>query len=267
MDFILSHDWLNRGLDSYAFQWDHLVSVFFYIIVAVVLCFILRKRSHKTVKIVLIVLYALATASQLSYYVIRYALCISDPSNYQFDLGGMLPLHSCYMFIFIFPVAMWCKNPIIKTAANNFLVVVNMIMGFITMFVGCPPGGYSALSFNGSQELFYHALIYIVPLIMLVTNWYDLKKWDIKWGIALFCALATTIYIFDAIFDVDYFFIYTGKNFGILYEISENVPHMVWTLIVMSCYVITAFIIHFAVYYIKFFIANKIKKQEIPQEA
>ena len=32
---------------------------------------------------------------------------------------------------------MFCKNPIIKTAASNFLVVINMIIGFITLFVGC----------------------------------------------------------------------------------------------------------------------------------
>jgi uncharacterized membrane protein len=83
------------------------------------------------------------------------------------------------MFLYVFPVAIFVKNKVIKTAACNFLVVINMIIGFITLFVGCPPVGYSALSFSGFQSLLEHVIIVIVPLIMVATNYYDLQKKDL----------------------------------------------------------------------------------------
>ena len=132
-------------------------------------------------------------------------------------------------------------------------------MGFITLFVGCPPVGYSALSFSGIQSMVIHVIIVIVPLIMLVTNYYDLQKGDLKYGLALFGILGLSMWIFDAIAGCDYFFFYDGHTFPVFAFISENVPHIVWTLIVTTCYVLTAIIIHFTIYGIKTLIAKKNK--------
>ena len=266
MEFFLKTDWLNRE-PPYSFQWDHLLFVFLSIILGVFLSLYLRRKDKDTIRKWLIVLWAIATVSELAYFGFLLYLTISDPVNHPYNIDYMVPIHSCFMFMYIFPVAMFAKNKTIKLAATNFLVVVNMIMGFITMFVGCPSKGYSALSYPGLQSIFYHALIFIVPLIMVVTNYYDLQKWDIKYGISCFGILATLVWIFDAITGSDYFYIYDGHCFGILYEISENVHHLVWTLIVVSCYVITAFIIHFLIYYLKLFLAKKFSKEkEVPVE-
>ena len=89
---------------------------------------------------------------------------------------------------------------------------------------------------------------------------------DYRYGIGLFLILALVMWIFDAISGSDYFYIYDGKNFGVLYEISENVPHIVWTLITMSCYIITALIIHFLIFGIKFYIHKKQLEKENTEE-
>lgn len=261
MEFFLKTDWLNREA-PYSFQWDHWLLIAISIFAGVFLSLYLRRKDKETIKKWLIVLWAVATVSELGYFGFRFYLTIADPVNYPYSIDYMVPIHSCFMFMYIFPIAMFAKNKTIKLAATNFLVVVNMIMGFITMFVGCPSKGYSALSYSGLQSIFYHALIFIVPLIMVVTNYYDLQKWDIKYGISCFGVLTTLVWIFDAITGSDYFYIYDGHCFGILYEISENVHHLVWTLIVVSCYVITAFIIHFLIYFAKIFFAKKFNKEE-----
>ncbi len=263
MDFFFGRDWLNRGLESYAFQWDHLLFIFLFVPLGVLLGFFLRKKDKKIVKIVMISLWAFSLTIEIIYYITLYSICANDPVNHPFVLQSMLPLHSCLAFMYVFPIAMFVKNKYIKTAANNFLVVVNMIMGFITLFVGCPSKGYSALSTNGLQSLIYHVIIVIVPLIMLITGYYDLQKGDLKYGLALFGILATATWIFDACTGCDYFYIYDGHTFGILYEISENVHHLVWTLIVGSCYVITAVIIHFSVLGIKYLINKKKKENNV----
>ena len=257
MDFFTSNDWLNRGKANYAFELDHVLFIVISMLIGVGLCFLLRKKEKKTIKIVLIALWAAAVLGEIIYYGATYIMCIVDPKNYPFDIEGMLPLHSCLMFMYVFPFAIFSKNKIIKTAASSFLVIINMIIGFITLFVGCPPVGSSALSFVGFQSLLLHAIIVIVPLIMVTTNYYDIQISDVKWGLALFSLLSVVMWTFDAITGCDYFYFYDGHTFPVFKEISENVPHLVWTLIVVSCYVITGVATHFLIIGIKYLINKK----------
>ena len=257
MDFFLSHDWLNREGPTYAFKLDHILFIVIGLLVGVFLCFFLGKKDKRIIKIALISIWALAVVVEIFYYAVTYAYCIKDPVSYPFNIETMLPLHSCLMFLYIFPVAIFAKNRVIKTAACNFLVVINMIIGFITLFVGCPPVGYSALSFSGFQSLLEHTIIVIIPLIMVATNYYDLKKKDLLYGLALFGILSVIMWTFDAITGCDYFYFYDGHTFPVLKVISENVHHLVWTLIVVSCYVITGCAIHFLIVAIKYLINKK----------
>lgn len=261
MDFFASHDWLNRPGPSYAFKLDHILFIVIAMLIGVALCFLLRKKDKKVIKATVISLWGIAVASEIFYYIITIILCVTDPENHHFTIDGSLPLHSCSMFLYIFPIAIFSKKRIVKTATMNFLVVINMIIGFITLFVGCPPGGYSALSFPGVHTLLWHSIIVIVPLIMVVTNYYDIQIQDLKYGLALFGILSLIMWIFDAIAHCDYFYFYDGHTFPVFKFISENVPHIVWTLIVVSSYVITGAAIHFLIIAIKYY-ANKRKNAD-----
>ena len=257
MDFFTSRDWLNRPGPTYAFQLDHILFVVISMLIGVGLCFLLRKKERKTIKIVLISLWALAVAVEIFYYIVEYTLCAINPEGHPFNLETMLPFHSCLMFLYVFPFAIFSKNRVIRTAASNFLVVINMIIGFITLFVGCPPVGSSALSFAGVQSLLLHVIIVIVPLIMVATNYYDIQIKDIYYGLALFGILGVVMWTFDAITGCDYFYFYDGHTFPVLKVISENVHHLVWTLIVVFCYTFTGCAIHFLIIGIKYLINKR----------
>ena len=118
MNFYDSRDWLNRE-PPYAFQWDHLLFVFLGLAIGVFLALFLRKKSKNIVKIVIISLWAFGTAVVFSYYLVTYILCIVDPSGHPFQIDGMLPFHSCLMFMYVFPIAMFAKNKTIKLMANS----------------------------------------------------------------------------------------------------------------------------------------------------
>ena len=250
MDFFITTDWLNRPA-PYAFKLDHILFVLIGLAIGVFLAFFLIKKNKKTIKTVLISLWAFGTLTELIYYSITYILCIIDPFTHPFSLEGMLPFHSCLMFMYVFPFAMFSKNKVIKKMANNFLVVINMIIGFITLFVGCPPAGHSALSFDGIQSMIIHVIIVITPFIMIVTRYYDIRKSDLKYGLLLFAILSIVMWTFDAITGCDYFFFYDGHTFPVFSFISDNVPNIVWTLIVVTCYTLTAIIIHHLIILIK----------------
>ena len=264
MNFFNTPDWLNRP-GPYAFTLDHLLMVFGLLALGVMMALFLKKKDQKTIKIVLICLWAFGVAIEAFYYGATYVQCIVDPTNHPFNIEGMLPFHSCLMFMYVFPFAIFSKNKIIKTAACNFLVIINMIIGFITLFVGVPPVGSSVFSFVGMQSLLIHILIVIVPLTMVVTGVYDIQLKDIKYGLALFGILSVIMWTFDAITGCDYFYFYDGHTFPVLKVISENVPAIVWTLIVVSCYVITGCAIHFLIIGIKYLINKKKGKQNEQQ--
>ena len=266
MDFFDAHDWLNRPGPTYAFKLDHILFIVIAMLIGVGLCFLLRKKDQKVIKITLISIWAFAVIIELLYYGVLYVECIVDPVKYPFYIEWMLPLHSCLMFLYVFPFAMFSKNEIIKKAASSFLVIINMIIGFITLFVGCPPVGHSALSFAGFQSLVEHSIIVIVPLLMVVTGLYDIKLKDLPCGLILFGILALIMWVFDAFTGCDYFYHYDGHTFPVLKVISENVPHLVWTLIVVSCYAITGCAIHFLIIGIKYLINKQKEKKQNEQQ-
>ena len=261
-DLLFTPDWLNRGLDSYAFLPEHLIFIFVAMAIGVALGFLLRKKSKRTIEIVIISLWAFGTFIEVLYYALCYIRSGIDPTNHPFSIEYDLPLHSCMMFFFVFPVAMFVKNKYIKRAATSFLVIVNMIMGFITLFVGCPGPGRSTLSYPGLNTLVYHAIIVIVPLIMLMTGYYKIRLYDFVYGLIAFGTLGLTIWVFDAIAGCDYFYFYDGHTFPVFKAISENVLPIVWTLIVTSCYVITGVAIHFLAILIKWLITKRVDKEE-----
>lgn len=260
-DFLFTPDWLNRP-GPYAFKIEHLLFILIAMSIGVGLGFLLRKKPKKTIEIVIISLWAFGTFIEIFYYALCYIRSGLDPVNHPFNIEYDLPLHSCMMFFFVFPIAMFVKNKYIKRAATSFLVIVNMIMGFITLFVGCPGVGYSTFSYPGLNTLTYHSIIVIVPLIMLMTGYYKIRLYDFVYGLIAFGVLGLTIWIFDAISGCDYFYFYDGHTFPVLKLISENVHHLVWTLIVVSCYVITGVAIHFLAVLIKWLITKRVDKEE-----
>ena len=149
MEFFTSHDWFNRPGPKYAFQLDHILFIVIGLAIGFFLAFFLRKKSKKTISITLISLWAFGTTIVTFYYVSLYIICATDPINYPFDIEKMLPFHSCLMFMYIFPVAMFVKNKYIKLAATNFLVVVNMIMGAVAIVAAAPD--YLCMKFSRKE--------------------------------------------------------------------------------------------------------------------
>lgn len=259
MKFFYDPDWFDRP-GPWAFTLEHLLFIALTVVVGILISLLLRKKDKKTIKIVLISLWAFVVALEVFKWNVIYTRVFIDPT-YPYDIETMLPLHSCSMFMYVFPFAIFSKNEKIKKAASNFLVTVNMIMGFITLFVGFAGKHASLFSFFGMHTLIYHAIIFIVPLIMVITNYYYVQKEDIKYGLVLFGLLTLVVLAFDSITGCDYMYFYDGHTFGVFRFIYENVHRSIWTLIVVSCYIITAFATHYLIILLKYLLGKKPKEE------
>ena len=247
MDFFANPDWFSRN-GPYAFTLEHFLFIVIATLLAFASAFLLRKAKHSAVTKVLIGIWIAVVSIDVFKWAVLYILVATRPEEYPFSLDTMLPLHSCSMFMYVFPLAIFTKNKVISLSAKSFLVNVNMIMGYITMFVGFAGKKSSVFSFFGLHTLLYHALIFTAPLIMVVTEYYRPKKKDILYGLGMFGVLGALTLTFDIITGCDYWYFYDGHTFGVLKVIYENVPHfLIWTLIVVTCYILTALIMHFLI--------------------
>ena len=249
-------DWFGRS-GPYLLNAEHIT---FLVLVTlgggILLPLLLRKAKRKTIHTVLIALWAFALVIDL----IKWgSIWIDDIINHEaFNVGGQLPLHFCSMFLFIMPFALFAKNEKLKMAATNFVCTVSMVMGYMALYLSTwMMNNFSLFSFPGMHTMLYHAVLFVCPMIMLLTGYYQPKWKDMFGGMAVFGVIAAIMIAFDNIFVVDYMYLYDESSLGTFHFISQNVPHrLVWTLIAVLGYVGTIAIMHSLIMGIKTLVAK-----------
>jgi len=241
MGFFQNNDWLGRP-GPYFYNLEHII----FIIVALALCIVipllLRKKSEKTIKIILISLWAFMLALDLTKYIqnwVGHAL-----NGEAFSLTGYdLPLYTCSLILYTFPVAIFSKNDYIKRAATNFMCTILMFSGLINFFLSFVLMDFSLFSFIGLHTMLYHGLMLLIPMIMLITGYYKPRWKDAYLGLIACAVFAIPIYILDACTGLDYMYIYNGLTMLPFYAIANAMPHpILWTLIAIVGYVGVSFV-------------------------
>ncbi len=229
-------DWFGRS-GPYLFNAEHIIFLVLVTFVGgIFLPLLLRKAEEKTIRKILIGLWIFALVIDI----IKWgSIWVDDIVNHEeFSVGGQLPLHFCSMFLYVMPFMLFCKNQKVKTAVANFICTVSMLMGYMAMYLSTwMMNNFSLFSFPGMHTMLYHAVLFIVPMIMLITGYYKPKWKDMLGGMAVFGIIAVIMIIFDNIFTVDYMYLYDESSLGTFHFISQNVPHrFIWTGIAVLGY-------------------------------
>ena len=236
MDFLFESDWLGRE-QSFLYAPEYIVFFAIVTAIAVVLPILLRRVSDKKVRTVMICMWAFALVIDI----FRWSIGWIDTAmaGEQLSVGSALPLHTCSTFMYTAPIAIFSKNEKIKTAVCNFLCTINLFGGIVGMYVATAMMSYySMVSFYGPEHMIYHAVVIILPLIMLVTGFYKPKKNDMWLGLIVFAIIAIPTFIFDSIFAVDYMYIYDGSTLEPFKAIAAVMPHrLLWTLTAVAGYI------------------------------
>ena len=248
MDFLFERDWLGRAVDNsvnFLFAPEYIIFFVIATLTAIILPILLRRVSPKTVRTVLICMWAFALAID----VVRWSIgWIYDSMNgTPLNVGSGLPLHTCSMLMITAPLAIFLKDGKIKTAFCNYVCTINLFGGLVGMFAGTAMmWTYSMVSFYGPEHMIYHAIAIILPLIMLVTGFYKPKKHDMWLGLLVFLAVSLPVFIFDNIVAVDYMYIYDGSTLEPFKAIANAMPHrLVWTLVAVAGYVAITALLQF----------------------
>lgn len=231
--------------ESFLYAPEYLIFFAIVTAVAVVLPLLLRKTRPETVKVVMISLWAFA----VTYDIVRWFFWTgSSIAENNFSIGADLPLHTCSTFWYTAALVLFLPEGKFKRALCSYLCTINLFGGIVGMYVGTAMmNSYSFFSLYGNEHMVYHAIVIIVPMIMLITGYYKPSGRDYILGFLVFAAIATPTFVIDNIFAVDYMYIYDGMTLEPFKWLANMMPHrLLWTLVAVVGYFLLALLLHYA---------------------
>lgn len=128
------------------------------------------------------------------------------------NLNTYIPLYFCSIPLYCGIFSSFCEGKI-KRLGDVFLVVGGVIGGFIYLLIpSTSAGSYPALHFITLQSFIHHGVMIYLSLLMIVTNYIELKIQDAPYYAVLVISMSTIAYIVNC---------YTGSN---LMFVSNGLP-------------------------------------------
>ena len=232
MNFFTNPDWFGRP-GPFAYNLEYIIFIALSLIMAVVIPILLRKKSTKTIKMILIVLWAVAVFLDILKYGYSW---ISNIVNGTFTVNNLdFPLWTCSMFLYLMPIVFFCKNEKVSRACAAFICTISFFAGMVNFAIPCEE---SLFSFYGLHKTLFHYILMLTPAIMLGTGYFKLKLKDIFGIMIVFAIFGVPVYIFNAIFKMDYMFTYDGSWLPIDASFISFKP--LYTLLVIVVYALVA---------------------------
>lgn len=196
-----THDLLNRE-GPFTYCVDYIVwYVVALLLVGVGIFFLNKYKTEKRVKIVLIVLWAVALIVDLAKLIKNI--------YYGFSISSDIPFYICSLYLYLMPVAIWGKG-IWKRMACTFICTLGLFGAIMNYVIPSVVVNNSLFSFSGFHTTLYHTILWTTPLVMLCTGYFKLKFKDYGWSLLAFVVITLPIVIFNFIAKTDYMYFREG---------------------------------------------------------
>ena len=235
MNFFENPDWFNRP-GPFAYNLEYIVFIVLAIAFAFVFPVLLRKKDSKTIKTVLIVLWSIAVFLDLLKY--GYSL-INNIVKGSLSFETLdVPLWTCSMFLYLMPIALFCKSEKAKRACTAFICTISFFAGLVNFAIPCDE---SLFSFLGLHKTVYHYILMLTPAVMLGTGYIKLNLKDFVPVMVVLIVFAIPVYVFNVIAKQDYMFTYDGSWLPIDVSFISFKP--LYTLLALIVYALLALMV------------------------
>lgn len=221
-------------------------------VVMILLLFFLRKSSkEKVLKIIrgiciFLVLLYIAKTTWETIYDIRYSGSFNT---------GLLPLDTCSIIMFAGILAGFAKGKI-KKISECWLSTGSVVGGIATMVVLNAFKYYPFFSFGAFYSMIWHFLMVFIGLLLIVTNYVDMKYTTVINGFALQLLFAIIVIPIDFIFNWDFMMF---LNLGGI-PVFEDVARKLTSLNLQFLNPVLMLVLYFIAFNIVFIIPFGIKK-------
>lgn len=253
-----------ENFSSDLFSTPHIVFIILTFISVFVGSFLLRKINHdkisKFLKIfsIIFAVFEITKITWESYWDIS--------TGRGFNVGGLIPVYTCSLFIYTMLLAAWSKKKIVKDCSLAFLTTIGLLSGAIGVIQCNGLNYYPFWTFGAFYSLFFHFSMLAVGVFLLFTGykkleWIDMIKAWIPMVILSFAAIPIN-YVFQA----DYMQIYSGSGVPLFSTLADKLAsanlRWIFTIIMMLVYIPFAGIV-VSVAKLVYFIINKAKSKKL----
>ncbi|MBO7217126.1 MAG: YwaF family protein [Clostridia bacterium] len=150
----------------------HIAFASILLFLVIFLAIYLSKKSEKTIRFTLTVIWALLTVLEI----VKIVWETYSGKAVSFEATGVLPLYPCSIFMYAMPFALFGNGKIrymgcgyvcslgFLGAAVNFIYPANIL------------GNYSCISFAGFHTFFYHGAMLFTALVFLLSGYHSYKN-------------------------------------------------------------------------------------------
>ncbi len=224
------------------------------VLALVIISAVLLSKKKEKIKPVFIILWLLCVLLEI----VKIIWESVSGKTIRFEIGGILPLYPCSIFMYAMPFVIW-GNDILKKMGCGYVCTLGFLGGTINFFYPATIlGNYSCISFAGFHTFFYHGTMLFTCLTILISGYHSYKgvsRWFellLPSVFSLIVSIPANIVNFSSI-NSDYMFFKANSFF--MPAIFGGVSDGISTIIIYSLYIIVP-----ALFYLPSFISNKIKK-------
>ena len=249
-----------QNFSSDLFSVPHIVFIVLSFLLVPTICILLRKTEHKKIEKFIKIFSIVITVLELTKITWESYYDISTGSG--FNVGGILPLYTCSLFIYTMLVAGWGKGKP-KDYSLAFITTVSLVAGAIGIVYCNGLNYYPFWTFGAFYSMFFHLSMFATGMFLLITrykklDWIDMIK---AWIPMLILALIATPVNYE--YSADYMQIYEGSGIPFYKDfaktLADNHLRFVFTIIMLLTYIPLACIV-IAVSKLVEKIASKTKK-------
>ena len=216
---------------------------------------LLSRKDEKKIRTVFTVIWITVTCLE----VVKILWETYSGRTVNLELGGILPLYPCSIFMYAMPLAIWGKGRV-RYMGCGYVCTLGLLGGTVNFFYPANIlSNYSCISFAGFHTFLYHGAIFFCALVMLKSGYHSYKKATRAWELllpavpALAVSLVANAVNFSKI-NSDYMFFKLNSFF--FAPLGAALPDDLCVLIVYGLYLL----IH-ALPYIPFYIVNQKRKR------
>ena len=219
----------------------------------VILCAVLVHKREKLIKPVFITLWAVVSVLEI----VKIVWESTTGNTVRLEIGGILPLYPCSIFMYAMPFAIWGKGRV-RQAACGYVCTLGLLGGSVNFFYPMTVlYRYSIISFSAMHSMLYHAIMLFTCLTMLLSKYHSYTRVRSAIDLLLPCVptliLSIPANIVNYTFNTDYMF-FRGTS-AFLPAIFGELDKVYITLIIYALYIIVP-----ACFYLPSFISKKVKQ-------
>lgn len=181
-----------------------------------------------------------------------------------FNYVGLLPLYTCSMFIYVLPLAAWCKGKV-KDCALAWLGTIGIFAGMTNFYYTQILFTYPFFTYATFMSLNFHFLMVLTGLLIVVSGYKKFKWRDIFKGWLPLFLFSLLVIPLDYALGVDYMLYYHGSGVPVISDLAkyfaEQGARYIYTLIMLAGYALIA-AIFVAIYQLCYKCSSKKKKSK-----